>query len=52
MAMITEQAGGLATNGRDNILDVQPKSLHERTPLFIGSREEVAEAARYVEQYG
>ena len=52
MAMITEQAGGLATNGRDNILDVQPKSLHERTALFIGSREEVAEASRYVEQYG
>jgi fructose-1,6-bisphosphatase I len=52
MAMITEQAGGLATNGRDNILDVQPKSLHERTPLFIGSREEVAEAGRYIEQYG
>jgi fructose-1,6-bisphosphatase I len=52
MAMIIEQAGGLATNGRDNILDVQPKSLHERTPLFIGSREEVAEAARFIEQFG
>jgi fructose-1,6-bisphosphatase I len=52
MAMIIEQAGGLATNGRDNILDVHPKSLHERTPLFIGSREEVAEAARFIEQFG
>jgi fructose-1,6-bisphosphatase I len=52
MSMIIEQAGGMATNGRDNILDVQPKSLHERTALFIGSREEVAEAGRYIEQYG
>lgn len=52
MSMIMEQAGGAATNGRDNILDVQPKSLHERTPLFIGSREEVAEVGRFIEQFG
>jgi fructose-1,6-bisphosphatase I len=52
MAMIMEEAGGMATNGKIPILDVQPKDLHERTPLFLGSRDDVAEAGRFVEQYG
>jgi fructose-1,6-bisphosphatase I len=37
-AFITEVAGGKATNGSQRILDVQPSSLHERSPLFIGSK--------------
>jgi fructose-1,6-bisphosphatase I len=37
-AFILEAAGGLATDGRENILDIQPTKLHQRTPLFIGSR--------------
>jgi fructose-1,6-bisphosphatase I len=37
-AFITEVAGGRATNGRERILDIVPQSLHERSPLFIGSR--------------
>jgi fructose-1,6-bisphosphatase I len=37
-AFITEVAGGKATNGTQRILDIQPTSLHERSPLFIGSR--------------
>ena len=37
-AFITEVAGGKATNGSQRILDIQPTSLHERSPLFIGSR--------------
>jgi fructose-1,6-bisphosphatase I len=41
MAFIAEQAGGSATNGYDRILDIQPDSLHQRTPLVIGSREDV-----------
>ncbi|MEX2527178.1 MAG: class 1 fructose-bisphosphatase [Gemmatimonadota bacterium] len=47
MAMIIEAAGGKASDGRENILDVVPDSLHQRTPLYIGSREwvEWAEAA-------
>src|SRR5690606_25787741 len=39
MAMIMEQAGGRATNGEQDILDVQPQALHETTPLFLGSPE-------------
>ena len=37
-AFITEVAGGKATNGKERILDVMPTELHQRTPLFIGSK--------------
>jgi fructose-1,6-bisphosphatase I len=42
MAFLFEQAGGMATNGVDRILDFVPKALHDRTPLVLGSREDVA----------
>jgi fructose-1,6-bisphosphatase I len=45
MAMIAERAGGAATNGLARILDIQPTELHQRTPLIIGSRHDVAFAA-------
>ena len=41
LAFVAEQAGGMATDGRMRILNKQPKAMHERTPLFIGSKEEV-----------
>jgi fructose-1,6-bisphosphatase I len=41
MAFLIEQAGGLAIDGPHRILDKTPKTLHERTPLYIGSRQEV-----------
>ncbi len=41
MAFIAEQAGGSATDGTRRILDIVPENLHERTPLVIGSREDV-----------
>ncbi|TDR79892.1 class 1 fructose-bisphosphatase [Paludibacterium purpuratum] len=41
MAFIIEQAGGLATNGQQRILDIQPTGLHERVAVFLGSSEEV-----------
>jgi len=41
LAFIAEQAGGLATDGAQRILDKRPTALHERTPLLIGSRDEV-----------
>jgi fructose-1,6-bisphosphatase I len=43
IAFLAEQAGGLATDGRQRILDIQPTSLHQRTPLVVGSRQEVSE---------
>ncbi|NIR45350.1 MAG: class 1 fructose-bisphosphatase [Gemmatimonadetes bacterium] len=39
MAFIAEQAGGRATDGADRVLDLTPASIHQTTPLFIGSRE-------------
>jgi fructose-1,6-bisphosphatase I len=46
LAFVVERAGGRASDGRERILDKVPKTLHERTPLFIGSadRVEFAEA--------
>jgi fructose-1,6-bisphosphatase I len=41
MAFIFEQAGGAATDGTNRILDIEPKALHQRTGLVIGSREDV-----------
>ena len=49
MAFLVEQAGGLATNGRERILDLQPTKLHERVAVFMGSKNEVMRATRYHE---
>lgn len=49
MAFLAEQAGGAATNGYQRILELQPTALHMRTPLFIGSVEDVALAERFVQ---
>jgi fructose-1,6-bisphosphatase I len=46
LAFIVEQAGGLASDGSIRILDVQPTELHQRTPLFIGSKSDVMMADR------
>ncbi|HUH31148.1 MAG TPA: class 1 fructose-bisphosphatase [Rhodanobacter sp.] len=47
MAFIVEQAGGAATTGRQRIMDVQPSALHQRVPVFLGSKNEVDIATRY-----
>lgn len=41
MAYLVEQAGGLATTGTENILDIMPRQIHERKPIFLGSKEDV-----------
>jgi fructose-1,6-bisphosphatase I len=47
MAMIVEQAGGAATDGRGRILDIPPTKLHQRVPVFLGSKEEVEVVTGY-----
>ncbi|WP_240125625.1 class 1 fructose-bisphosphatase [Thermomonas alba] len=47
MAFLVEQAGGAASTGRMRMLDVVPSSLHQRVPVFLGSRAEVAIAEDY-----
>jgi fructose-1,6-bisphosphatase I len=48
MAMIVEQAGGRASDGYQDLLDIAPETLHERTPLYMGSRDFVKLAEKYL----
>lgn len=41
IAFIAEQAGGIATNGTQRVLDLIPTSIHQRTPLVVGGKEEM-----------
>jgi fructose-1,6-bisphosphatase I len=51
LALIAEQAGGAASDGVNRILDIQPTSLHQRLPMFIGNRELVEKADEFVRTY-
>lgn len=48
LAMLIEQAGGLAIDGRNPVLNVQPTSLHQRIPLVCGSRDDVEVARQFI----
>ncbi len=48
MAFIVEQAGGLASTGSGPVLDVEPRALHQRTPLYIGSAAMVRRAEAFL----
>lgn len=52
MAFVVEQAGGRATDGARRILDIEPKELHERTPIFIGSEDMVLKAEEFLQKFG
>ena len=52
MSFIVEQAGGAASTGQQRILDVQPLGLHQRIPVFLGSRHEVELAVAYHDNAG
>ena len=47
-AFIFQVAGGLATNGFLDVLNIQPKKIHQRSPLFIGSKQMVSSLVRSV----
>ncbi|MFZ1865032.1 MAG: class 1 fructose-bisphosphatase [Polyangiales bacterium] len=47
MAFVVEAAGGMASDGTNRILEIQPKELHQRTPVFMGSPADVADALRF-----
>jgi fructose-1,6-bisphosphatase I len=46
IAWIIEQAGGAASTGRERVLEISPKTLHQRVPMIAGSRSEVEHVAR------
>jgi fructose-1,6-bisphosphatase I len=51
MAFIAEQAGGYSSDGLDDILDITPKSLHQRVPVFMGHKGLVEKAEEYIQKY-
>ncbi|RKS87773.1 D-fructose 1,6-bisphosphatase [Orbus hercynius] len=48
IALLAEQAGGKASNGTKRILDIEPRKLHERTPLFVGMESMVNDAEKFM----
>jgi len=49
LALVVERAGGKATTGMSRILEVEPKKLHQRVPLIIGSRRDVETAEAFIQ---
>lgn len=48
MAYLIEQAGGMASNGKIPILEIVPQKIHQRSPIFLGSKQDVEEALSYL----
>jgi len=48
LAFVVEQAGGYSSTGFQNTLDVEPQELHQRVPLYIGSKEDVLIAEQFI----
>jgi len=49
MAFLTEQAGGVATTGTKRILDIVPTGIHDRTGIYLGSKDDVQEVIKFYE---
>ena len=47
MSLIIESAGGLSTDGNSRILTLEPKGIHDRTGVIMGSKEEVEKFLKY-----
>ena len=50
MAFLAEQAGGMATDGFNPILDIKPTQLHQRVPFFVGSTAMVKQADKFMQE--
>ena len=50
LSFIIEQAGGLATDGKKRIMEIKPSSLHECTPIYIGSRKNVEKLKEFISE--
>jgi len=48
LAMVVREAGGYASDGNGPILEIEPEGLHQRVPLYIGSKEDVELAERFI----
>ncbi|XP_011505454.1 PREDICTED: fructose-1,6-bisphosphatase 1 [Ceratosolen solmsi marchali] len=50
MAYIVKEAGGAASNGEIDILDIVPEDIHQRSPIFLGSSEDVADVLNCIKR--
>ena len=50
LSFIIEQAGGMAIDGNRRIMEIKPKSIHQRTPIYIGSRKNVEKVKSFLKQ--
>ncbi|MFC1503597.1 class 1 fructose-bisphosphatase [Pseudomonadota bacterium] len=51
MAFLIEQAGGLASDGENRIMDIKPTELHQRVPFFVGSTKMVRQVEDFLKEY-
>lgn len=51
LSFIIEQAGGMAIDGHGRIMEINPDAIHQRTPIFIGSKENVLKVKEFIEEY-
>jgi fructose-1,6-bisphosphatase I len=51
LSFIIEQAGGMATNGEKRIMEIKPQAIHERTPIYIGSKQNVEKVLDFLYEY-
>lgn len=49
MSYIVAQAGGKASAGKIDVLDIVPESIHQRSPIYLGSIKDVEEALSYID---
>lgn len=51
LSFVIEQAGGMSIDGKERILEIQPESIHQQTPIYIGSRQNVEKVRAFLEKY-
>ncbi|MDR8390958.1 class 1 fructose-bisphosphatase [Aliifodinibius sp. S!AR15-10] len=51
LSFIIEQAGGIAINGENRIMEIEPRSIHQRTPIYIGSKQNVLKLKEFLDTY-
>lgn len=51
LSFVIEQAGGMAIDGKGRIMDVTPEAIHQRTPIYIGSKQNVSKVKEFLDEY-
>jgi len=51
LSFIIEQAGGMATDGHQRIMEIQPEAIHQQTPIYIGSKENVSQVMDFLHEF-